>query len=134
MPALRIKAYRNLNNGKISLQCVSNGLILGHCDAVFMNDVRFVVRERGRLRVIESRQKNVHAFVIGDIEWAEGFEGFRGRSILALAHEGRLDLTGYEAVTYNPYRMATFSSLKGMPIHQARSCFVSTDRGVHIIA
>ncbi len=134
MPALRIKAYRNLNNGKISLQCVSNGLILGHCDAVFMNDVRFVVRESGRLRVLKSHQKNVHAFVIGNIEWVEGFVGFRNRSIIVAAPCERIDLAGYEAITYNPYRMATFSSLKGMPIHQARSCFVSTDRGVHIIA
>ena len=127
----QVRVYRNLNNGKISLQCYATRLILGHCDAVYLEDVHFVVGEQGRLRVIAKRQKNVHAFVVGTLKWASGFSSFRGRSIKGL-DTGALDaFDGYQRIRYNPYLMNQFSTLDGQAVFQSRGCWVSSQSGVY---
>ena len=59
---MRVQVYRNLNNGLISIQDLSTGLVLGHASAVDMEEANFIVREAGRQQVIREQRKNVHAF------------------------------------------------------------------------
>jgi len=125
-----VRVYRNLNNGKMSLQCASSGHVLGHCDTLFLADARFWVREGGRQRVLITRRKNVHAFVIGQLQWMEGFVGFRGRTIVLPKYVGSADLGVCERVTYNPYLMSTFKRLNGEPVHRAKGCLISVEQGV----
>jgi hypothetical protein len=55
---------------------------------LFLRDVKFVVQEGGRRRVLKEKSKNVHAFVRGFIE--------EDRRIVG------------KSITYNPYKYSTF--------------------------
>ena len=64
---MRVQVYRNLNNGLISIQDLSTGLVLGHAYAIDLEEANFIVREAGRQQVIREQRKNVHAFVRGKV-------------------------------------------------------------------
>lgn len=105
----RVRVYRNLNNGLLSIQEIGSGLILAHCTALRLRDALFRVNEQGRLRVVQTRRKAVHAHVEGLIEEVEGLVSYKGRSLPALspAKPGDLSDPGRN-VRYNPYKWATF--------------------------
>ena len=75
-----------------------NRKVVFHSENVVLSDVRFVVSERGRLRVLRERKKNVHAYA----------EGILPSHTLACSRR----------VTYNPYRDETFIC-DGRPIADA---------------
>jgi hypothetical protein len=130
---MKVRVYRNLNNGKMSIQCCASGHILGHCAEAYLLDVAFVVRESGRQRVLKERRKNVHAFATGTLIWATEFTGYRGRTIVGLREGAVLNSYDYEPVRYNPYEMSTFCSLDGEPIQQAQICLLSAQQGVLVV-
>ena len=76
---MRVQVYRNLNNGLISIQDLSTGLVLGHASAVDLQEATFIVREAGRQQVIREQRKNVHAFVRGKVIDVRNFKPFKGR-------------------------------------------------------
>lgn len=105
---LRVKVYFNLRKKCFSIQY--KGRVIGHSDKLCLENVEFKVSEAGRQRVLKSKRKNVHAFIIGnysEIGWSD---------------------YGYK-VSYNPYESSSFL-LKlnnfGMtvPIHKAKSAFL----------
>lgn len=58
--------YRNLmRNDGVWYSLMQRGLVVGHATEVALVDVRFIVREGGRVRVVNTGVKNVHAFVVG---------------------------------------------------------------------
>ena len=60
--------YRNLmRTSGVWYSIVQRGLVVGHTTEVAIDRPRFVVREGGRRRVLETGAKNVHAFVVGRI-------------------------------------------------------------------
>lgn len=64
----RVWVYRNLHGKsghRYSLR--QRGLVVAHGDTVILSDVRFVVSESGRQRVIATRRKNVHAYIVGKL-------------------------------------------------------------------
>jgi hypothetical protein len=130
---MKVRVYRNLNNGKLSIQCCVSGHILGHCAEAYLVDVTFVVREGGRQRVLKERRKNVHAFATGTLIWANDFTGYRGRTIDGLRDGAVLNLVDYEPVRYNPYLMSTFCDQDGAAIHRAQICLLSTQQGVLVV-
>ena len=67
--------YRNLKTGGFSV--MNRGLVVDHGDHYVItphasndDEVRFVVRQSGRERVLHEGQKNVHAFVVGVAQYA----------------------------------------------------------------
>lgn len=71
---MRVKAYRNLNIGCISLQAVSGefkGKVIAHVHSVHLLRCKMIVHESSRQSVIKKQQKNVHAWVEGDLECAD---------------------------------------------------------------
>jgi hypothetical protein len=72
---VQINVYRNLSpqyKGQHAWSIMANegpskGKVIDIVDAVIVKNVSFVVREGGRQRVLRDKQKNVHAFVQGDI-------------------------------------------------------------------
>jgi hypothetical protein len=64
---LPTRIYRNLLNGKMSLQQQINKswLVIGHVTDVVISYPKFYVSEPGRQRVIAEKQKNVHAYSSG---------------------------------------------------------------------
>ena len=61
----RVMVYYNLHKHTFSVRY--NNKIILHADYVKLGDVEFRVRKEGKERVRSEKQKNVHAFVIGDL-------------------------------------------------------------------
>ena len=60
------KVYRNLSNGKLSIKN-TEGLVVGHCDAITLTSVEFKVNRKGVERIRNNRRKEVVATANGSI-------------------------------------------------------------------
>lgn len=113
-------AYRNLNKpGCFSVR--QNGKVIAHPKALIMLDCEIHVGEKGRLRVLRDRRKNVHAWI-------------RSKQFKEI---GKLtDFAEYEELYYDPYFTQHFFSLRtGEIVHRAdeiilanNRCYISTSK------
>jgi hypothetical protein len=97
-----VEVYKNLHKNCWSVR--HKGKVVLHTNAICLTSASFVVRERGRQRVLSEKRKNVHAFVRGapaNPKWATEF---------ASTYEPPL---GWKGVTYNPYENETFVDFNG---------------------
>lgn len=85
---LRVRVYRNLHKDCLSVQ--HKGRVIAHVDSVLLKRATFTVQPAGRKKVIETRQKNVHAFISGTVLGVN----------LPISQEDEI----FCAVTYNPYK------------------------------
>lgn len=123
---MKTNAYRNLNNGKLSLMNARTGRIAGHADAVLLTDARLVVREGGRRKVVETGTKNVHAWVQGTPTATEGFESYKGRTVDTTGAEWPNTSGGdWETLRYNPFKAGYFRREDGTPAHEADMVAIS---------
>ena len=135
---MRVQVYRNLNNGLISIQDLSTGLVLGHASAVDLEEANFIVREAGRQQVIREQRKNVHAFVRGKVIDVRNFKPFKGRgegieddSPYANCNSTKLQrgsmLGTTTKVSYNPYKAPHFTTPEGDEVDYAHLCTIQSD-------
>lgn len=96
----QVKVYRNLRNKMFSIVDMATGHVVAHSRTVRIADAKFVVNQAGRRRVLQEKQKNVHAYVVGT---------FLG------THEAPQRCEAY----YNPYKTETFVTSTGTPLMQA---------------
>jgi hypothetical protein len=95
---MRVKVYFNLHKKLYSVQ--HKGLVIDHLNEVVLTNAVFKVNESGRQRVLKEKRKNVHAYVIGDIQ------------------AGRIK-KGLE-ITYNPYLFENFvTEIEKKPVRSA---------------
>ena len=87
---MEVGVYRNLHKQIFSVICRKTGRVIAHRTEVSLKNVKFHVRQGGRNKVVQTKSKNVHAFVYGNIS-------------LEPLGEGELI-----EITYNPYRMGSF--------------------------
>jgi hypothetical protein len=69
-PTRPVRVYRNLHSsyGDGRRWSIRQGPhVVAHADNLHLVDVRFVVSEKGRQRVLAERRKNVHAFAEGRV-------------------------------------------------------------------
>jgi hypothetical protein len=66
---MRVRVYRNLHRNCLSVQHKTDRgwRLLQHIHAIALRDVRFIVNESGRQRVLREKKKNVHAFIEGTV-------------------------------------------------------------------
>jgi hypothetical protein len=66
---MRVRVYRNLNKGGLSIQTKTEKgwRVTGYSLYVTLQNCTFKVREGGRQKVIRDGQKNVHAWVEGEL-------------------------------------------------------------------
>lgn len=83
----RVRVYWNLHKNIWSI--MKKGKVIGHRDTILLKDVRFIVSQAGRNRVLKEKKKNVHAF-------AEGI----------IVENG--DCKKKEQIIYNPYKFQYF--------------------------
>jgi hypothetical protein len=91
---MKAAVYWNLHKDIFSIQsreASGYGKVVAHTDSVVVAQPRFVVRQAGREKVLRDKSKNVHAFVVGKIEYDMFFSLGKGRLI-----------------TYNPYKYKSF--------------------------
>jgi hypothetical protein len=62
----RVMVYYNLHKKTFSVTYESK--VIMHADYVKLSDVEFRVRPGGKEKVRNEKRKNVHAFIIGDLE------------------------------------------------------------------
>ena len=135
---MRVQVYRNLNNGLISIQDLSTGLVLGHASAIDLQEATFIVREAGRQQVIKEKRKNVHAFVRGKVIDVRNFQSFKGRgegieddSPYAWMNSTKLQrgsmLVTTTRVSYNPYKAPHFVTPEGDEVDYAQLCTIQSD-------
>ena len=93
--------YWNLNRRCWSVKDTATGRVVAHADRVVLSEAVFKVSEAGRQRVLLTRQKNVHAGVVGVLESGSGVRRPRCR------------------VRYNPYFHSTFVDMSGRTVSSA---------------
>lgn len=104
----RVMVYYNLHKHTFSVKYQSKVVL--HADYVKLSDVEFRVRPGGKERVRDEKQKNVHAFVIGNLmEYCE------------YPCERTLEPPNENVVTYNPYHHDSFvKKFSDEPIYNAK--------------
>ena len=91
----RVMVYYNLHKHTFSVTYKSKVIL--HADYVKLKDVEFRVRQGGKEKVRSEKQKNVHAFVIGDLlDYCE------------FPCENIPNEPTDKVVTYNPYKYDSF--------------------------
>ena len=90
-PGQYVRVYYNVNRACFSVQDALNKQVIAHVPRCSIRSAQFKVYETGRQRVIESGQKNVHAFVVGHF-----------------AGTDEPDTDGCRAGYYNPREVADF--------------------------
>ena len=136
---MRVQVYRNLNNGLISIQDLSTGLVLGHAYAIDLEEANFIVREAGRQQVIREQRKNVHAFVRGKVVDVLNFQPFKGRGkhlydeipyesdVYSRLQRGSMVGGTTTKVSYNPYKAPHFVTPEGDEVDYAHLCTVQSN-------
>jgi hypothetical protein len=90
---MKVRVYFNLHKQKLSVQQKVNGVwkVVRHTNQIVLENVRFIVSEKGRQRVIKNTRKNVHAWIEGEeIDWSNYLN------------------KQFKKATYNPYVSGSF--------------------------
>jgi|APAga8741244001_1050109.scaffolds.fasta_scaffold61668_1 hypothetical protein len=106
----RVFVYYNLHKKVFSIKSLegkTKGKVIAHANEVMLRNCIFKVNEKNRLRVLKTRQKNVHAGVIGYLSLTSSMK------------------KGSQEVTYNPYFYSSFVDCRTKsPIHSAKSAYL----------
>lgn len=118
---MNVFVYRNLHKPghTYSIRALDGehkNLVIGHTSELQLTNVKLVVREKGRQRVIREKRKNVHAGLVGTLVWV-GSDYTQRRPITPPSSKVELRSTG--VVKYNPYLNQTFVTADGRPILEA---------------
>tara|TARA_R100000388_G_scaffold93486_1_gene78282 strand:- start:74 stop:442 length:369 start_codon:yes stop_codon:yes gene_type:complete len=89
---IRVEVYYNLHKNVFSIR--HKGKVIAWGNRVTIEDPEYIVREKGRQKVLEEGRKNVHAFVRGTLSDIDIFN----QECLLMPRE----------VTYNPYKYDSF--------------------------
>ncbi len=108
----KVRVYWNLHKKCWSIQDAKTRRVVDHQPQVLLSNCSFTVSEAGRQRVIATGHKNVHAFVVGTLEWP-----------VAIKTGNILE------VRYNPKLMETFQA-EGQPIVGAAMVYMGYDKQV----
>ena len=91
---MKVDVYFNLHKKCLSIK-KTHGRVIQHAQEVELKNVRFIVSQSGRERVLREKRKNVHAVVRGELIWSS-------ENIDKASTEYK------DVVTYNPYKYSSF--------------------------
>ena len=124
MVTMKVEVYKNLRKQCYSIR--QKGKVIGYALVLAMSNVDFVVQQGGRKRVLESGQKNVHAFLRGFIHVSDSDQSKFDlpynlqSSIYDDFHSNPLDWLDFN---YNPFVSDTFT-VNDQPIHNANAVYM----------
>ena len=101
----RVRVYRNLRNGKLSVMSTHTKRVIGHTDYICLARVRFIVSKKGVERIRKHKRKVVCAYV-------EGFP--------AKLEPNECQST----VLFNPYIWDTFVDSHNFPVYRAEKILI----------
>lgn len=100
---MRVKVYKNLHKKCYSIS--HDGKVIGHSNSFSLYDCVFRVQKAGRQKVLEKQQKNVHAYVQGDLMWYIDLDG----NYHCVSDENIYDdITFTRVFSYDPYKYDYF--------------------------
>jgi hypothetical protein len=106
-----IRVYRNIRKKLFSIQDRKTRRLIAYADSLFLTDVEMKIGRAGQLRTRKERQKNIHAFIVGNY-----FE----------CDNKKIDTSNiWKPVYYNPYKTDTFINVEtGEPVFKALSSYL----------
>jgi len=119
--------YRNLRT-KTWSEKASNGRVTNWPVEVIISNPKMVVSSAGRMRVLSSKRKNVHAGIRGQIVSSSTLRSWDDATIASLIERG------FREVTYNPhiYESFVFADTKE-PVFNASSAYMTADMKVYVL-
>lgn len=90
--------YFNLHKKLFSCKNWKTKLVQYRAKSLYLTDCTFKVSQAGRSRVLTEKKKNVHAGVLGTIQYLDGLA-------TTMAHS-------YRELYYNPYEVEGFTDLE----------------------
>lgn len=123
---MRVGVYFNLHKRMFSVRAMdgeNKGRVVRHLPECAVRDVKFVVSEAGRQRVLREQKKNVHAYVRGElVDESKGYV----RTVLSLAENaGTLRMLKYNPHMYNSFVEVDTEE----PVHEADVCLLQVIDG-----
>lgn len=119
----RVRVHRNLNNGRMSVLSWNNNhddkaRVIAHVDNIFLTDCKFIVQPAGSRKAKETNERNVHAFIEGNVS----------NPVNDIDWDGR--------VTYHPFKLDNFILINNRNKKQKiNECeYVSIKDGRHVYA
>jgi hypothetical protein len=110
--------YRNLHKNCFSVKY--KGRVIAHCDSFVADNATTKVNQKTRLKVVQEKKKQVHAYVVCD-SWRAIPEN--DLYVWGLRCEGQL--------SYNPYKQDSFT-MQGVPCDgEPFSCIVGHKGSVY---
>lgn len=114
-----------------ALEGEHRGKVIGYAKYMHVTNPEFVVYQAGRRRVLETKKKNVHAGIIGDVDSLIEYEERLPTNI----HLRDTFFSSAEtpiAVTYNPYKYSTFVDRETeKPVRKGWLCTISGPK-IHV--
>ena len=123
---MKVEVYKNLRKQCYSIR--QKGKVIGYANVLAMSNVDFVVQKGGRKRVLESGQKNVHAFLRGFIYVCDSDKSKFDlsynlqSSIYDSFHSHPMDWLDFN---YNPFKSDKFT-INDQPIHYAEIAYMDS--------
>lgn len=124
-PDMPVEVYRNIRTNVWSIRHATAKLVVGHASRLVLTHCEFRVSQPGRLRVLATKRKNVHASVRGRLVSWEPVGA--PPSPLERPPEA-------VQVTYNPYKNTQFVTVEGdVPVVLASKVWLDDDMRVYAI-
>ena len=111
--------YRNLHRKCYSLK--RDGLVYGYGDSILALDTTFKVSEKLRLKVVQTKSKNVHAGVLSPVII---------RDLDEIHSQFARDYSGLTRISYNPYYAGNFFDVESRSFISAAEKVYLTPNGV----
>ena len=138
----KVFVYRNLHQKCWSIKSLYGmhyGRVILHCTSVDLNGASFKVNDKGRLRVLTERSKNVHAGVVGYLSAAhvitERYDMTPQHRITDSATSfPKPDGDAWRGVTYNPYKYSTFVFVDDLSVARGKNFDVALCDDMSVVA
>ena len=129
MVSFKARVYFNLHKHKISVQKYVEGKgwrLFCHLDYLIMKNCVFKVYESGRKRVFRENRKNVHAYVIGDVNLVERTDIDNNKYYIPREdyEETVLSSNPFHPFTYDPYKFMSFVNERTYKCVNVASCVI----------
>jgi hypothetical protein len=102
----KVDFYRCLNRKGFTFSIKQNGKVVAHTDKIVLKDCELIVNKSGKKRCIETKSRNVHAFI----------RGFIGQT-------DDIKLSFSYILNYNPYKETGFN-IQGTEIDKCDVAYI----------
>lgn len=113
---MRVRIYYNLKKAVWSVLAMEGplkGRVVAHAKGVCLTEARTIVSKAGRERVLREKQKNVHAYIEGELQAIQSphmryYEARIAEYVPVVSDVEQMVPGHYGELRYNPYKAAHF--------------------------